>query len=192
MQATFEAPWINLGVDTYMEATAERYRPGIGLRPGGERPELEPIVRRMFEALYASVAAHARVGLDVVVDVGHHDGHSAPMAILPQVSPFLAGLPALLVGVRCPIEVIMARRDVVDPARRARYLTSDPTGEVPEPVRRWQEAVHEPAIYDFEVDTSTMTPEAWAASIRKHLATGPRPSAFERLASMVAPESSSG
>lgn len=86
----------------------------------------------------------------------------------------------------------MARRDVVDPARRARYLTSDSTGEVPEPVRRWQEAVHEPGIYDFEVDTSTMTPEACAASIRKHLATGPRPSAFERLASMVAPESSSG
>lgn len=188
MQATFEGPWINLGVDTYMEATPERYRPGIGLRPGGERPDLEPVVRRLFEALFASVAAHARVGLDVVVDVGIHDGHSAPIAIWPYVASQLTGLPAWLVGVRCPIEVIMARRDVVDPARRARYLTSDAEDQIPGPVRRWQEAVHVPGIYDVEVDTSTMTPEACAASIGEHLAAGSRPHALEHHASLTPPD----
>ncbi len=36
-----------------------------------------------------------------------------------------------------------------------RYVTSGPGGEVPDVVRRWERAVHDPGIYDLEVDTST-------------------------------------
>lgn len=57
---------------------------------------------------------------------------------------------------------------------------------VPDPVRGWQEAVHLPGVYDFEVDTSRFSPEECADQIRKHLEDGgPRPSAFERLAAQV-------
>ena len=52
-----------------------RLRPGIGLRPGGERPDLEDAVVALFGALYAAVVAWSRSGLDVVVDVGHHDDY---------------------------------------------------------------------------------------------------------------------
>ena len=39
IQETFDGPWMNLGVDTYVrQVTPNQYRPGIGLRPGGERP----------------------------------------------------------------------------------------------------------------------------------------------------------
>ena len=38
IQASFDGVWINLGVDTYFRATPKQYWPGIGLRPGGERP----------------------------------------------------------------------------------------------------------------------------------------------------------
>ena len=75
--------WVNLGVDASMCATPPRFRPGIGLRPGGERPDLEDIVVLLYAALYDSVAAHARLGVDVVVDVGQHDRYSeaaAPLA----------------------------------------------------------------------------------------------------------------
>jgi chloramphenicol 3-O phosphotransferase len=42
IQNTFEGVWMNLGMDRLMQMTPDRYQPGIGLRPGGERPDLEP------------------------------------------------------------------------------------------------------------------------------------------------------
>src|SRR6476620_8447304 len=75
IQETFEGVWMNLGVDRYMQMTPARYQPGIGLRPGGERPDLEPLVALMYRALYESIAAHSRIRLNVVTDVGHHDAY---------------------------------------------------------------------------------------------------------------------
>ena len=101
---------MNLGVDRFMQMTPARYRPGIGLRPGGERPDLEPLVLVLYRAMYQSIAAHSRLGLNVVVDVGHHDAYAVPRGILPECARRLSGLPVLFVGVRCPLEVIMERR----------------------------------------------------------------------------------
>jgi chloramphenicol 3-O phosphotransferase len=50
----------------------------------------------------------------------------------------------------------------------------------------WQEAIHTPGIYDLEVDTSVLTPEACAEVIRQHLEHGPPPSALRRIAAMAA------
>src|SRR5688500_3664599 len=55
VQDRLDGVWMNLGVDTFVAATPARIRPGIGLRPGGERPDLEAIVPALYEALYASV-----------------------------------------------------------------------------------------------------------------------------------------
>jgi len=175
----FDGVWINLGVDASGAMTPERYRPGIGLRPGGEGPDLEPIIVQLYAALYESIAAHAGAGLNVVVDVGHHDSYSRPLGILPDCARRLAGLAVLFVGVRCPIETIMQRRN----AGTGSYLKGSPDDPVPEPVRRWQDAVHNPGIYDLEVDTSRLVPEACAQEIQRMLSSGPkRPTAFERLA----------
>lgn len=51
VQERFDGVWINLGVDVYEQATPARYRPGIGLRPGGERPGLEALVPGLYAAL---------------------------------------------------------------------------------------------------------------------------------------------
>ena len=112
----------------------EGLRPGIGLRPGGERPDLEDAVVALFDALYASVVACSRSGLNVVVDVGHHDDYSKPLGILAKVAGELRSLPAYFVGVRCPVEVIMARRDAG--AADSGYARSAPDGTVPEVVVR--------------------------------------------------------
>jgi chloramphenicol 3-O phosphotransferase len=178
MQETFEGPWLNLGVDVFSNfVTPPRYRPGIGLRPGAERPEIEAMIPALYAALYDSVAAHSRQGFHVVVDVGHHDAYSAPLKVLPDAARRLEGLPAFLVGVRCPVEVIMRRRDAGQAGREGRYVASGPGGEIPEPVVRWHEEVHNPGIYDLEIDTSTMTPQEAAALIRARL-DGPPPWAF--------------
>ncbi|HEX8683999.1 MAG TPA: hypothetical protein VF707_16890, partial [Ardenticatenaceae bacterium] len=83
IQNTFDGVWMNLGVDGFMQMTPPQYQPGIGLRPGGEREDLEPLVARLYRAMYDSIAAHSRLGLNVVVDVGHHDAYAVPRGILP-------------------------------------------------------------------------------------------------------------
>ena len=164
--------------------TPARLLPGIGLRPGGERPDLEDAVLALFDALYASVVAWSRSGHNVVVDVGHHDDYSRPLGILPKVARDLAGLPAFFIGVRCPVALIMARRNAGTGAGGAgggRYVTSAADGTVPDVVQRWERAVHDPGLYDLEVDTSAQTPAACAEAIRHRLDAGP-PVAFAALA----------
>jgi chloramphenicol 3-O phosphotransferase len=180
-----DEPWLNLGVDAWMGITPRRFRPGIGLRPGGERPDLEPLIRVLYAGLYEAVAAQARCGLDVVVDVGHHDAYSRPLGILGECARRLAGLPVLFVGVRCPLEVILARRAASAAAGEGGYLTGSPTMP-PAPVLLWQTEVHKPGLYDLELDASTATAAECAAAIKRRLAAaGEAPGVFRRLAEIA-------
>jgi chloramphenicol 3-O phosphotransferase len=185
IQETFPGPWMNLGVDVFARCvTPPRYRPGIGLRPGGERPEVEALVPALYAGLFESVAAHARQGLNVVADVGLHDSYSRPLGVLRDAAQRLGGLPVLFVGVRCPVEVVMGRRDAAEKGGSGPYATSGPHGEIPAPVLRWQDEVHRARLYDLEVDTSRLSPGECAESIREYLQKWPgRVSSFERLAS---------
>ncbi|MBW2416248.1 MAG: chloramphenicol phosphotransferase [Deltaproteobacteria bacterium] len=184
IQETFEGVWMNLGVDVFARAvTPKRLQPGVGLRPGpgpqrgGDNPDLEPLVPTLYAALYESIAAHGRLGLNVVSDGGHH-GAIHP-GTLPACARRLAGLPVLFVGVRCPIGEIMRRRNEAGPGRGYAVGTEDEP--VPPPVALWQEEVHKPGIYDLEVDTSQSSPEECAARIRARLADGPAGTAFQQL-----------
>jgi len=134
----------------------------------------------LYEALYESVIASCRLGLNVVVDVGHHDHYSRPLGMLERVAQRLEDLPAYLIGVRrpasgarCPVPVIMARRDGGEPGREGRYVTSDAVGAVPQIVLRWERAVHDSGIYDLEVDTSSAPPGSCAVAIHRRLDEGP-------------------
>lgn len=160
--------WVNLGVDAWTSALPEQVRPGIGLRPGGERPDLEDLVVTLYAALWDSVAAHARSGLDVVVDVGIHDAYAAPRGIAREAAWRLEGLPVLVVGVRCPVEVIWERR-------RASWGQDrrDADDETVAAVERWQSAVHDPMDYDLELDTSSLSPARCADAIVARLAESP-------------------
>lgn len=171
-----KGPWINLGVDVYNKAMPAQLLPGIGLRPGGERPDLEPWLPRLYGALYESLAAHSRQGLDVVADLGHHDFYSQPLHLLPECARRLAGLPAILVGVTAPIETIVERRRAN--AQGGFYAVDEAI------VRRWQKAVHEPGFYDLTVDTAQMTAEQCAEAILAAVSDPPAPAAFERLAAL--------
>ncbi|MEB9862549.1 chloramphenicol phosphotransferase [Bacillus cereus] len=178
IQSTFKGVWMNLGVDGFMQMTPECYQPGIGLRPGGERPDIEPLVILMYKAMYESIAAHSRLGINVVVDVGHHDNYSVPWRILPECARMLKGLPVMFVGVHCPIEIIMKRRI------ETWKVGYSEDGSIPLPVKLWQESVHEPGIYDLEIDTSVLNPEECANLIRLRLENGPPPTAFQLIEHM--------
>ncbi|MCB0115635.1 MAG: hypothetical protein KDD84_16160 [Caldilineaceae bacterium] len=178
IQETFDGVWMNMGVDRFMAMTPQRYHPGIGLRPGGESPELEPLIVKLYAAMYESIAAHSRMGVNVVVDVGHHDHYSRRLGILPSCARRLTGLPVLFVGVRCPLDVIMERR------RATGWPTPSVDEPVPPPVQRWQEAVHKPGIYDLEVDTARLSSAECAALIWEQLH-AITPAAFARLAQLA-------
>src|SRR3569833_2663751 len=107
-----EAPrtWLNFGVDAMMGMTPEHVRPGIGLRPGGERPDLVPAIRQLYAGLFEAIAALSRSGLDVVSDIGIHDDYATPLGVWDDMRRRLKDLPVLTVGVLCDIDTIMARR----------------------------------------------------------------------------------
>ena len=177
VQETFEGPWMNLGVDVFCrQVTPPRFRPGIGLRPGGERPDLEGLVPAFYAAMYDSIAAHSRNGLNVVADVDHHDAYSRPLGVLPECARRLKGLPVLWVGVRCPVEVIWERREET---WGQRFEGAD--DDLRAAVERWQHEVHAHGPYDLEVDTSTTGPEECSRLIAVRLAEGPPGTAFARL-----------
>lgn len=157
IQRTFASLWVNLGVDSLMATTPERYWPGVGLRPGGERPDLEPVVLQLYRGLFASVAAHAEQGINIVVDVGLHSDYRTPLDPFAEAMQLLGAHPKLIVGVRCPTDVVMQRRAE--------------TGMVAsrEMVERWEHALHDGRRYDLEVDTSILSPSEVAEVIRGHL-----------------------
>ena len=89
----------------------------------------------------------------------------------------LEGLPVLVVGVRCPLNEIMRRR-AGSASHCARATAAEP---VPPPFRRWQSAVHDPGVYDLEVDTAQSSPAECAEAPLAALRRGVTPSAIQRL-----------
>ncbi len=173
IQATFAGTWLNLGVDAARAIIPPGVQPGIGLRPGEPEHPAAAMLPVLYAGLWESVAAHARLGLNVVVDVGLYD-----TAVAADAARRLERLPVLFVGVRCDIEAVMERRRQAGPSRYVGAPASEP---VPEPVLRWQREVHAHWAYDLEVDTSAGDPQECAGAILHRLEHGPGEQ-FARLA----------
>ncbi len=156
--------WINWGVDAFNATLPVALFPGIGLRPGGERPDLEPHVAALYGAFFAHMARLAYAGFDVVADLGLHTDYAVPFDPITILADELAGLSTLLIGVDCDLDTIMARRNA-DP-QNGRYLGGS---DVPPPVARWQEAVHRGKTYDLRVNMAMLTPEDGARHIAERL-----------------------
>jgi chloramphenicol 3-O phosphotransferase len=122
------------------------------------------------------VAAHARRGRDVAVDAGLHESYSRPLHVRADCARRLMGLPVLLVGVRCPIDVIWQRRR--DSWGQDRGAADAPLRAA---VQRWQDDVHASMPYDLEVDTSGSTPDECARRIAARLTKGPPGRALDLL-----------
>lgn len=164
VQAQVPGSWVNWGVDGFNAALPPALLPGIGLRPGGERPDLETRLPGLFAGYFAAMAGLARCGLDVVADLGLHADYATPFDPMTVLRRELAGLPVVLVGVDCALDIVMARRNA-DP--RDGFYASGPG--VPAPVARWQAAVHEGKPYHMRLDMGALTPEQGAARLARLL-----------------------
>lgn len=155
--------WIVFGVDAFNASLPPALLPGIGLRPGGERPDLEADVRRLYAAYFSFLAELSTQGYDVVADLGLHADYAEPFDPFVMMQARFAGLPLFLVGIRCDLETILLRRSQ-DSDRRHVPLGA----EAPAPVRRWQ-ALHQGRCYDLELDMGRLTPEAGATLLAELL-----------------------
>jgi chloramphenicol 3-O phosphotransferase len=128
------------------------------------RPKLGPVAMRILDGIYRSVVALASAGNDVVVDDVMYGAEVRALA-----ARTFAGRPAWLVRIECPIEVAVAR----EAARGDR---------APGGASLFAETVHDPPIYDLELDTSLLSADECAERITRMLDTI-TPQAFSTLAS---------
>jgi chloramphenicol 3-O phosphotransferase len=153
--------WLNMGVDGHIGTLPDRLRPGIGLRPGGERPDLEDLIPSLYVGLFESIAAHVRLGFNVVADLGIHDRYSRPLGIWHAYSRCFEGFGRLLVGVRCSAAENARRRDTSG----AIYAGTLPDGTIAPIVAVWEDAVHDGIGYDLELRTDILSPTECASQI---------------------------
>lgn len=163
VQAGVPGAWVHFGVDAFNATLPPALLPGIGLRPGGERPDLEPVVQRLYAVCFDTLASLSRQGFDVVADLGLHADYAAPFDPFEMLAQRLAGLPLVLVGVICDLDIILARRSRDSDGRHV-----PPGAEAPAPVRRWQ-AIHDGRRYDLELDMGVLTPKQGAAAVAEYV-----------------------
>lgn len=175
IQSQIPGTWLNTGVDSVMATLPPALMPGIGLRPGGERPDLEPAVAKLYDLLFTTIRLQAETGFDIVADLGMHEDYSTPLGILDRAAAILGPLDALFIGIDCEIGEIMRRRNA-DP--RGGFYASGETP--PPPVLRWQEEVHRGRDYDLRLDMGRLTAEDGATRIASLLANPPGRPALAR------------
>lgn len=166
LQGVLPEPYLDAGLDKFLWMLPGRYlnRPlwddvlgqGLVTKAG-------PIGHRLISGMHHAIAALSRAGNHVIADHALVD----PLWV-SECATLFGDLPALLIGIRCPLEVLEQR----EKGRQER---------TPGQARAQFDLVHAHGIYDLEVDTSVSSPEQCALAIKKRLQEGPPPRAFKLL-----------
>ena len=164
LQARLPDPFLDAGIDRFLWMLPGRYlnRPlwydvlGLADRAGDTGLML---ISGMHHAIAALALRGNRVLADHVL---------VEPRWVAECARLFARLPAYLIGVQCPLEILEQR----EAARKDRTLGQ---------ARKQFVAVHAHKIYDFSVDTGRWLPEECAALIEDFLASGTPPGAFAAL-----------
>ena len=116
------------------------------------RVSVGSVGRLLLQAYQASVAAAGRAGLNIMVDEVVIDRTS-----WEDWGIALAGLDVIWVGIRCSAEVAEERNRARGDVRYAGLASALTV------------TVHRDAIYDFEIDTTALTPPAALEELSHHL-----------------------
>ncbi len=165
LQTLLEEPFLDAGIDKFIWMLPKRYldRPlwdevlGRNVRAG-------PAGHRLFSGMHHAIAALSRAGNHVLAD--HVLVEPRWVA---ECAALFAPLPAYLIGLRCPLDVLEQR----EKQRKDRTWGQ---------AREQFEVVHAHVVYDLEVDTSLHGPEECAQQVRAMLEAGKPPQALRRLA----------
>ena len=163
LQDLLEAPYIEAGIDKFIFMMPERYldRPlwddVLGLATKAGQTGLT-----LFAGMHQAIRALSLAGVNVIADHVLVEPDWAS-----QCARLFADLPAYLVGVQCPLDVLEAR----ERSRKNRTLGQ---------ARAQFEIIHKYARYDVEVDTSMLSPQECARKICGRLSEPP--AAFQQMA----------
>ena len=164
LQTALAAPFLDAGMDKFIFMLPGRYlnRPlwddilGLAVSAGAHG-------RQLFSGMHHAQAALARAGNNVVAD---------HVLVEPEwvaeCAALFADLPAYLIGVHCPLEVLVAREQA-----RADRTLGQAAAQFP--------LVHRHGVYDLNVDTHAHTTAECAAQSVAYLASGAPPHAFREL-----------
>jgi chloramphenicol 3-O phosphotransferase len=156
LQALLEEPCIHLCIDDYLGA----FQKELWSRQEIVQQSWPNIIR----GFHAAAAAIARAGNLVIVD----DVLENEPPWVENLLTLFEGLDVLFVGVHCPLAELERREQERGDRKRGM-------------ARLQFEQVHSPAIYDVEVNTFRLSPQACATKIVDYMNTRQHPSAFERL-----------
>ena len=164
LQTTLDAPYLNAGLDKFLFMLPSRYlnRP-LWDDVMGHADSAGELGHTLVSGMHHAIAALSRRGNNVLAD------HVlVEPRWIAECAALFADLPAHLIGVRCPLDVLERREH----DRKDRTLGQ---------ARAQFDLVHAHGIYDVEVDTSLNTPDECAEQIAEYLATSKKPSAFRTL-----------
>lgn len=164
LQDQLVEPYLEAGIDKFIFMLPERYL---------ERPLWDDVLgkavragetgHRLVHGMHRAVAALSDAGLNVLVD------HVlVERAWAQDCALWFAERCAVMVGVRCPLEVLEAR----ERARKNRTLGQ---------ARDQFEVVHVHAQYDLEVDTGKHSAAECARQVAAWMASGELPRALQRM-----------
>ena len=156
LQTMIDVPCFHLCIDDYLAALQK----DLWDRPERVQREWLHIIR----GFHAAAAAIARAGNTVIVD----DVLENDPPWVENLLTLFEGLDVLFVGVHCPLAELERREQARGDRKRGM-------------ARLQFDQVHSQALYDLEVDTSRLSPEACADRIVNLMDHPPSPSAFERL-----------
>ena len=165
LHGLFEDPYLNVGIDKFIWMLPKRYLD----RPPwddvlGMATEAGAMGNRLFSSMHKVIQLLSLEGVNLIAD------HVlVEPAWVEECARLFAPLPAYLVGVQCPLEVLIQR----EAARKDRTL-GQAAAQFP--------LVHKDLIYDLVVDTSLMGIEDCALEIKKYINLGEPPNAFRQLA----------
>ena len=162
LQERLDPPYLDMGVDRFIFMLPKRYlqRPlwddVLGLADhAGSAGQL------LFSGMHHAIAALSTADLNVLVD------HVlVEKQWVDECARLFCDLPAYLVGIQCPLEVLEAR----ERSRKDRTLGQ---------ARLQFPVIHKYAKYDLEIDTSLLTPGQCAERIIERLQSPP--AAFHQL-----------
>lgn len=159
------APWSRLMI--YSDSTAQTTAEGwfLPFRDGAlvDTPRLGPVAYQWLNGMYASFAALATAGINLIVDDVIYDPKVFQIAVT-----HLADLPVLFVGLHCPVEEAM-RREL---ARGDR---------APGGAAIFHGLVHRHGAYDLQLNTAQLSPAECAHQIQAALQRQQPPTAFAQL-----------
>lgn len=164
LQTTFDEPFLDAGIDKFIWMLPKRYldRPlwddvlGLAIEAGDSG-------RKLFSGMHHAIAALSLRGNNVVAD------HVlVEKAWWVECAQLFHDLPAYLIKVHCPLEVLVERE-----ARRP--------NRTPGQAEAQYHRVHMFPECDLEIDTDQSSPEACARLICERVTRGDPPRAFRQL-----------